>query len=253
MRWNAIVLFLLAICSCSYIESLKEDSEMITKHYDIGFFNEIETVFPYKIILIKAGEPKLVFTGKSYLMNGIRINQSDQHLILDHSHKTFISRKNMLTVYVHSPNFRKIELNAPSMILTEETLEVEKLEIEISSDGSFSEVDLNLLCDSLSFTNYGNYNSGEQYLSGEAGVAVYHIEGCVNLYANTLKSNKVNIAHYSIGKCVVWAIENLDVNIWSSGNTYYLGTPLIKSEQTNSMLFDPSGGVFPLDSADISW
>jgi hypothetical protein len=81
-------------------------------------------------------------------------------------------------------------------------------------------------------------------LNGIVDNAIYHIEGGTDIDALALKSSATSITHRSYGHCHVHASDELKVTIFSTGNVYYSGTPVLDVTHQKNSLMKASGQVY---------
>jgi hypothetical protein len=77
-------------------------------------------------------------------------------------------------------------------------------------------------------------SSGDVTIQGVANSLVLHVSSSGNFTAGDLKVNSATVTLSSSGDITLWVVDNLNVDISSSGNVSYYGNPIIRQHRTSS-------------------
>jgi hypothetical protein len=117
---------------------------------------------------------------------------------------------------------RFLELNAPSKIVSQNTLITPELKIYSITD--FAEIEINLVCNNCYVVNSGT-SGGIINLSGETNSFTFWARASLQVNAENFIANYVTVKTESIGDCSINVNKELSVEILRSGNIYYKGNP----------------------------
>jgi len=84
-------------------------------------------------------------------------------------------------------------------------------------------------------------SSGNITIQGTANSLVLRLTSSGNFEAGDLKLPEANVSLTSSGDATLWVVENLDVELSSSGNVAYFGNPAIHSRLSSSGRLIPKG------------
>ncbi|MDX1939695.1 MAG: head GIN domain-containing protein [Saprospiraceae bacterium] len=133
-----------------------------------------------------------------------------------------------LIIYITLPKISSLKISGSGDIISENTLEVEDLDLRISGSGS---IDAAIEADDIDATISG---SGDIYLEGRADVLNFVISGSGDFRGFNLLVNAAKITISGSGDVEVSVVDALDVKIFGSGDVYYKGTPTINTQISGS-------------------
>ncbi len=245
MKAIYILLLIISLPACSYIQHLKDDGEMLEKTYEVTEFTQIIADNSFEFVFENSNSQTISIEAMEYILEDVELIQEGNTLIFSHKHPGVLQKQKVPTVTINVPSNLNITLNAPCELKTNELINLNRLSIVSNGSGSFSGCDLQLHAQSIKLTCYAIDNIGNFYLAGTCPSLQIHIEGGVNVWAESLVSDQVSIIHKSIGSCHVNVNESLNLSIFSSGNTYYSGNPEnINVEKGEDIHLKASGEIF---------
>lgn len=247
MRVALSILLVLLVASCDYIDNLTTSSEIITQSVEIETVEKIIINTPCKLILSNSEETDLTITGQEHLLNDLTVDYQNNSLSIDHRKSDYLQKSKLIELYITANALKNITINKVMTLTSDEAITSRDLNIIVNGTAKFTEVDLSINNSSTILNIYGFNNSGNYIIEGSTNQFLTNIEGSVNVYADQFISNKVKVRHKSIGECNVYAHESLDVETYSSGNTYYDGEPnSISHEQIQISKVKPTGKLIKL-------
>jgi len=133
----------------------------------------------------------------------------------------------VLELYVQVSDLQKLELNG-AVDVDGRGLEGSDLEIEVNGS---SDLDMELDHDYLDIELNG---ASQIRLSGSCEDLEARINGASDMYAEDLKSDRVEIVVNGAGNAEVWAKEKLKVEVHGAGSIRYKGEPELYQEVTGA-------------------
>lgn len=124
-------------------------------------------------------------------------------------------------IFIEAPTYRKIGVHGAVSLKSQETLNVEDLEVAISGAGE-AKIDLN--AEELEVKISG---AGEVKLSGNAEDVDLAISGAGEIKAYDLVAEELKVSISGAGDAKVHATEELDVRVSGAGNVQYKGSPKV--------------------------
>nr|WP_321405939.1 DUF2807 domain-containing protein [uncultured Carboxylicivirga sp.] len=246
MKKFSFILFAFFICtSCEYINFLNKEGSMVEYNYNVGKIKYLIADASYRIILTNSSSQTINISGYDYLTDGIIFEENGDTLRIDNDHY-FIQKSKLPEITIGGSSLNNITLNAVCQINCIENIETNQLRLTMNGGSQYTESDLDLTCQNLSLAVYGLNNVGTHIIKGTVENVSYILEGSVNLDALDLISQKTNVIHKSIGYCKVNVINELNVNTYSTGNTYYIGNPAIQHQHIELPYFTSTGEVIKI-------
>nr|WP_319401206.1 DUF2807 domain-containing protein [uncultured Carboxylicivirga sp.] len=235
------ILMSFLISSCEYIDNLTTTSPIITQTYQVYNINTFTVECACKIKLLNSESAEILITGQEHLVNDLIIESTNNNLTIDHKKRDYLQKSKLIEIQIPAAKIQNITVNSVMTLVNEEAL-TNNLNIVVNGTAKFTEMDLNLNNSSTSLSVFGFNNSGNYSIYGHTNSFKANIEGTVNLYTDDFISEKVNLNHKSIGRCNVNVLDELYVNTYSSGNTYYHGEPdNISFQQIQLSNIEPTG------------
>lgn len=242
-----IVCLALSLPSCEYINNLTKDGQSISYDLELGAIQYIITDAPCRIVLNNSETNNITVTGIDYLVDKLLLDYRNDSLIIDHSKRNYLQKSKLIEISVSAQNIKRFTANMAVELEAPETITAENFTMVMNGGAKFAEIDLDVFCNSINLAVYGNNNIGNYRLSGSSNTAKLTIEGSVNIDAVELKCEEANIIHKSIGTCSINAISILNVDSYSSGDTYYKGSPTVNHQRIKVPYLQSSGNVIHID------
>lgn len=243
---SSILMALLSLSGCEYITTINKTGETDSLFFQCQSPTELEITAPCRIQFINGSSDKIVLKGYDFIIEDYSISQTENKLKISHKNSNFIQKEKMGTVYICLNSISNITLNAPAILASSDTIQMQSLSIVINGSGIYSETDLKVDCQNLNLTVYGGVNQTMHYLSGNASNTNFYIEGCTLVNASELKSHTTTVIHRSIADCNINADNELGVTIFSTGNVYYKGNPTMIFFRHKTSLMSATGNAFHL-------
>lgn len=220
-----LIILSIIIISCGKESScFKGSGNDITELRNIS--KDVTTIFledNIDLVLIEANEASLKLEGGENLLPYINTDVSGTELkIYSDNNCSFLrnySRK--LTAYLSLPNIKLIEYSGQGNITCSGVLNFKQFSIE-SKDATGS---VNLTLNSNTVNISQHTGPADFTIKGTTIDAFYYTGGNGWMYFNDLKADNVYLNHSGSGDMFLRAMNNLYVQLLSSGNINYYGIP----------------------------
>ncbi len=216
---------LVLLNSCSYIELLTAEGDIVQYKQEIDTLNKITIEVPCELVLSDSLTDKIWILAYDYLVDGLDMNYSEKHLTIDHQDYDVLQESQLIEVVVPGNQINRITVNNIAKITSCDSLQMGDVVFVMGGNAQYSEIDVSIDCNKLSLYAYCYGNIGTYQFEGKAYEAKYLIEGNISVYAENLECSNIDIIHKSYNDCYVRATEILDVDCYSKGDTYYYGDP----------------------------
>lgn len=228
MKSCLIIFFLtnLALQGCNYVEVLYREDETIEIEARIGDYNTITVNEEIALVLEQTNDQIAVISGLDYKVNNLKLTIEDQELLIEPKESTYNRKDQVITVYLPVKNLQRITLNRPTLLSSANELLLDKFTLVVNGPGVYSESDLTLRGKSITIAAYGK-NSGHHILEGSTDDLRLTMEGAAWTDASQLVATNVTVTQRSLKSSFVYAADVLTVNMYSSGNVYYSGNPIL--------------------------
>ena len=240
-------LYFLQFVSCSYITDLKRTGDIITVEYDVSSATHIEIFAPVRLIPVIHNESKIKIIGMDFIVEDYVLTHSEEKIVVEHKKPIRIQEHKIADLYLYTPKIERITVNYPGKLHSNDTLYFDNLVIVINGRAAYTTGNLILKGNNLRFYAFGTTSKCNQILSGEVRSALLHIEGGARLNALELSTVSAKIVHKSFGHCHVAVSEQLDVEIFASGNLYYKGNPQTTFEWIENNLMKATGKIIQIE------
>jgi len=222
MKNYLFILLIFLITSCD--DALFNAGSIITKNIEISDFDKIYVEDIFEIFLIQDTVCKIEAKGGSNLLPNLEFNiNDDKKLTINDNNSARWSRDyKKIELYISVDTLRFLELNAPSKIVSQNTLITPELKIYSITD--FAEIEIDLVCNNCYVVNSGT-SGGIINLSGETNSFTFWARASLQINAENFIANYVTVKTESIGDCSINVNKELSVEILRSGNIYYKGNP----------------------------
>jgi hypothetical protein len=201
-----------------------DKGSIVTKNIEISEFNEIYIEDIFEIYLIQDTVCKIEAKGGSNLLPNLEFNVNEEHrlTIYDNNSYSWSRDYDKIELFISVDSLRWLQLNAPSKIISQNTLITPELKILSLSD--FSEIDIDIKCGNFYIVN-SEPSGGIIYIKGHTNTFKFWARGSLQVNAENFIAKNVTVKTESIGNCYVSASESLNVEISNTGNIYYTGNP----------------------------
>lgn len=221
---------LLALFSCnseSANDCLKTSGNVIKREIpNIPTFDKIRVEQGIELILAQNNEQKIELEVGENLFNDISVEVIDNELILKNNIScNWFRDYNPAKVYVTFTDITRIYSTSQHKIHSNQTLHFDIFELSsgIDQEGIASEFTLNIICNQL------NINANDATYLNISGSASYMFVGFwagePRLEAQNLKVNHIDFFQRSSNDMILYPIEKIQGNIYSTGNVIIKNTP----------------------------
>jgi hypothetical protein len=218
------VLMIGFLSGCDYADALLKDGEIIRKEVVLNSFDRIEIETSVQLVLTNNADSVAVLEGLDFLIPRLVLKQKGTVLKIESEGLIGFREKQLPSVIVGVSGLKRITSNFPSKISNLDTLKISNFSVVINGRGTFTECNLLVNAGTISLSAYGS-NVGNHIFRGRAEQLTIHAEGLSSVDASELDAEKVQLVQKSVNPLYVNASEVLNVDIFSSGNVYYTGSP----------------------------
>ncbi|MFM7022287.1 MAG: head GIN domain-containing protein [Flavobacteriales bacterium] len=217
----AVVILALCVQSCTRegIWGIRGEGAQVTETVDLKSFNAINLEVDAEVIFVQDTVYKVEVSAQENIMAALDMKVDAGELEIDF--KRNVWEHDGITIVVHAPELRKIDISGSGDILVKDTLKVNTFSADISGSGDIE----------VSYIETQNLDvkvSGSgalSFLGGTCAVQDFSVLGSGSISAEKLSavSSSVNIS--GSGECSVNVSANLSVTISGSGKIFYKGNP----------------------------
>lgn len=212
---------------CDYVEVLNQEGSYIETEEWLDEFTSIRVETHIKLILEQTTEHTALISGMDLKVNNVLLKVENKELIISEKASALNRKDQLATVHLPVNVIDRITLNTPTQLRSANELSFDKLVIIVNGGGTYSDSNLKLNCQSILLAAFGP-NSGLHQLSGSTNHLHLAMEGLAWTDASQLISSTVIVQQRSLKSSYVQAIDQLTVNMYSSGNVYFTGQPFLK-------------------------
>lgn len=217
-----IATFSLSACMCDTGSGILK-----TVKTNPGEFNSVYADIPGKIHISKADTFSVTIRTDNNLIEMVETEISRKTLKI--RTEKCIKNCTSLELWITAPVIEEIEAAGSVKIESDEEINSNEMEIEVSGSGS---VRLNVNANKLNSKISG---SGLLVLSGQVSSHDFEIDGSGTMKAFSLRAKETDANISGSGIAQINVIDNLDINISGSGELIYTGNPKkVKSEVSGS-------------------
>lgn len=242
-----IIIFIPLLCSCTYLDNLSRESVVITKQIEVGEINKLIVDCPYLIELTNATSSSIKLEGQEHLIADVNYQMQDKVLTLKHDKSDYIQHHNRPIIYIPTTKLNSIVINSIVNVYSKDTIIIDHLSIKVNGRGSQSNSDILMISNNVKLGLYGSEHIGNHQLKGQSKNLSIVSEGATNILAGELEVKTADVIHKSFGACTVNATEQLNVTIYSTGDTFYYGKPKVNSKVVETPSLKASGKVYSMN------
>ncbi len=184
-------------------------------------FTHVSVSGNFRVSLKEASNSGYKIEADGKLKKNIQAYISGETLYIKYKGKKWFTRDfgKRVDVFIESSQWEHIEAHGAVSLETENTLNADHLEIQLSGAG---EGDLEVEANSLELHASG---ASEIELAGEVEDCELRVSGAGELEADELKSSHMRVSISGAGEAKVYATESLKVNVSGAGSVRYKGDP----------------------------
>ena len=234
------------LSGCDYTDALLKDGQVVRKEVALSSFERIEIETSVNLVLTNTADSLAIIEGLDFLVPRLLLIQEGNVLRIESEGLIGFREKQLPSVILGVSGLKRITSNFPSKITSLHTLKVSALSIVINGRGTFTQCNLQVDAGSISLATYGS-NVGNHVFSGFADKLSVNAEGLSTVDSRGLNAKSVRLVQKSVNSSYVNALEYLEVEVYSSGNVYYSGTPETKIKMGEPLYDVALGEVIPMD------
>lgn len=190
---------------------------IVTRELSVAPFDGIELPISGDVFLKQGPEQEVIAEGKGNIID--EIERDVQSGVWKIEFNRCVRDIDQLRFFITVPDLRSLRISGSGDVVSENTLVIQDLEIDIPGSGN---VDLALDADDLDIDIPG---SGRLTLEGLADDTKYRISGSGDVRAFNLECRTADISIPGSGDVEVLVTEFLKVRISGSGDVFYRGYP----------------------------
>lgn len=238
LKWMIPVVLLLAAsftsCKKHLFNSIKGKGEAVTETRDLSGFNKISLDINADVQYVQDSVYFVAITAQKNVLDVITTRISDGELEIDS--RKWIRKHSGITIVIHSPDLREIDLDGSGNFEATGILTTTGLELDVSGSGNIRLAIVHAVDLEADISGSGNISiSGGTITNQEATVS-----GSGNIQMEGLTANHSKAKISGSGSVSVWALDQLHATISGSGDIRYKGNPVVTTSISGS------GSVIPL-------
>ena len=203
----------------------KDERDIISEEMMLNSFKHINIYGIYNVVLKQDTIHKLIIEGVEDFIADIEARVENDTLIIRDIHKNLFRIEERPTLYLHFTDIKYLWTINPVNVTNEDTLKLDWF--YYYPIGEIGEAYLTVQCNFFGMDNSAN-TLGRFFIRGTAQTARFYNRYGSSIYADSLKSQVVQVYNESVGDVYVYADELLRVFIWGPGNIYYSGEPVVQ-------------------------
>jgi hypothetical protein len=212
--------------ACDYVKIIHEKPKYISADQWVEEFDEVIVEIPVELELLQSAEQIARITGPDYKVDNLLLSVKDRILTIEASSFMYERKDQVLRIVLPVKDLSRVELNMPTMLSSNEELNLYNFTLVVNGPGTYSESNLHLNCKSIYIGAYGK-NSGDHILEGKADELSLRLEGLAWVDAKLLEASHVKLTQRSLKSSYVHATDHLEILMYSEGNVYYKGDPTL--------------------------
>ena len=234
MKRNSLIILVvlgLALTSCGLpvrYTTVRGTGNVITESRRVSGFDAVDLSGIGTLIIQQGDSESLEITAEDNLMPYLESRVSGSRLELGVQQFVNIQPTKDIVYHLTVIDLSAIETSGLGNVEMD-SLSTAQLSIDISGSGNVKIGDLQ--AEKLNLDVSG---MGEITIAGEANDQTVEISGSGSYQAGNLQSSITRVQISGSGNAVVWADEDLNVNISGMGTVNYYGSPVISSEITGA-------------------
>jgi hypothetical protein len=207
-------------------ETVYGSGNVVSEERDIGDFDELKVSSGIDVIMRQGNDISLELEADDNLHEAI-ITEVVDHTLKIGTRKNIRSARSK-KVYLVYRELNSIRISSAGDVSGENTLETDRLSIDLSSAGDLVlDVEAETIdCDISS--------SGDAKLSGSTDILTASLSSAGDLHAYDLITRKAEVSCSSAGDARVYATEEFKLRSSSAGSIYYKGDGRLVSSHTSS-------------------
>lgn len=231
----AALLFSTATACKKKFFGINGKGDLITETRSTDAFDKIDLSIDANVIYVQDSVYSIRVTGQANILEVLTTTVSNNKLLIDYSRNVWKAKQ--VTIEVHSPNIREMELSGSGNITVEGAVTTDNLQLGIYGSGNISIP--SVTADDITAKISGSGNMS--ITAGTTNTQSYDISGSGNINAEDLVSNRTDAEISGSGSITVHALQLLNASISGSGDVRYHGNPVM------NVNISGSGSVIHLD------
>lgn len=223
LKITICLVLLTGLASCSKDHQwIRGEGSNVTNTRVVTDFNEISLSIDANVELIQDSTWQVELNGQQNVLDVIQTRVSGNRLCIDLKRGTHLRRHNTVTVKVHMPALKGVDISGSGNVSCNNNFTMDNLNANVSGSGDI------YLKGSVSGHFSANVSgSGNIDLSGEStcNSARYVISGSGDINAEWLKVVNTDASISGSGKMTIYTTGRLDADISGSGGIRYRGYP----------------------------
>lgn len=203
-----------------FAQSRDGNGNVTQQERTLSYFNGIEVGGDFEVILLQGAKQSVKVETDENLQDLIKTEVKEDILVISTQKNAKFSEKK---IYITNPDFKKIKQSGASEIKSENTINANDLEVEVSGEG---ELNLMLSAGNLKTELSG---AGEVKLSGTAQTHYVEITGAGELSAFELITDTITIEASGAAEARINAMKLLKVEASGAAEIIYKEEPLEKN------------------------
>lgn len=216
LLYTSTILVLLNLTSCSGINCVSGEGEVITTQIDIDLFTEISLSSSVDVELSYGRNQKVEVTGHKNHIDLISKKVTGQEWAI--RFKESVCNHDM-TIHITMPDLNRIEIDGSGDITALTPFQAEELELIIDGSG---DLEMNVSAEELTLLIDG---SGNMKLDGYADILDVEIDGSGDVKAIGLEAKELILDSNGSGDVDVSVKDRIKADIQGSGSLRYAGDP----------------------------
>lgn len=221
--------FLLSACllPVNYI-TIRGTGPLVSATRAVRGIDRVDLASLGELLIVQGGQEELVVTAEENILPHLIISVKGSALKIEDQENYHLLPSRNVTYILKVKNISSLSVSASGSISAEK-LDAKKLDLTISSSGN---IRIGALTASDLRVRIGS--SGNMTLIGQVSNQDIRISSSGNYQAADLKSQSAYVNISSSGNAQIWVLDDLGVQLSSSGSVDYYGNPKVASRASSS-------------------
>lgn len=226
----AILLLAMSFTSCkkNLFNSIKGKGEIVTETRNLSGFNKISLSIDGDVNYVQDTVYFVEISAQQNVLDVITTQVSAGELKIDS--RRWIRKHNGITILVHSPDLRAMDLSGSGNIASFFDIVTTGLELNVSGSGNITLAAVHTDELEVNISGSGNIAVSGGTVTGQKAT----ISGSGNITMDDLKATDSDAKISGSGNISLWAVNQLKASISGSGDIRYKGNPVINTSISGS-------------------
>ncbi|TSJ44877.1 head GIN domain-containing protein [Fluviicola chungangensis] len=226
----AILLLAMSFTSCkkNLFNSIKGKGETVTETRNLSGFNKISLSIDGDVNYVQDTVYFVEISAQQNVLDVITTQVSAGELKIDS--RRWIRKHNGITILVHSPDLRAMDLSGSGNIASFFDIVTTGLELNVSGSGNITLAAVHTDELEVNISGSGNIAVSGGTVTGQKAT----ISGSGNITMDDLKATDSDAKISGSGNISLWAVNQLKASISGSGDIRYKGNPVINTSISGS-------------------